>query len=474
LEFKRIVKSDLPFGSEFSPSQVDFPTLLEIASKSADWQSFELAVKAKYFDAHATSEYNRRKLANNCKLGMIAYDIIDRNAQLTEFGKKLHSLKENEPELYRELAKHILLNKHGLALVQCISDMGVANEPIKLTTLREWLEERGVHFPRGGKHPSIMRLWLEKAGIFYEASWRINENRLQQVLGSPMSDIESLAMLSPQQRAFLKALANLDAAGPFSSNDIEKMASATYGVKFDEKNLPKQVLYPLEKAGYVQLTRGTKEPGRGAKPFLLVPTEKLKKDLLEPILSQFEKQANADLRPLLRKPLSDVLVDLKSGDRHLRGLALEALAFKIMRLIDLRYIATRLRGSETGGAEVDLIFEGLQLIFSRWQIQCKNTSRVGLDDVAKEVGLTFALKSNVVVVVSTGEIGPEARKYASHVMSTSNLDVVLMDRIDVESIKENPACITDILLREAKRAMQIKKLKLEESQPANQQHGTNT
>jgi site-specific DNA-methyltransferase (cytosine-N4-specific) len=461
LESKRIVRSDLPFGSEFSPSQVDLPTLLEIANKSTDWQSFELTVKAKYFDTHATSEYNRRKLANNCKLGMIAYDITDRNAQLTEFGKKLHSLKDNEKELYKEFAKHILLDKHGLALVQCILDMLSANESIKLTTLREWLEERGVHFPRGGKHPSIMRLWLEKAGIFHSNSWRVNESRLQEIVGSPLSEIESLALLSPQQKAFVKALANLDSTGPFLSNDIEKMASATYGIKFDEKNLPKQVLYALESAGYIQLTRGTKEPGRGAKPFLVTVTEKLRKDLIEPVLKQFEDQTNVELRPLLRKPLNEILVDLKSDNRHLRGLALEALAFKIMRLIDLKYIATRLRGSETGGAEVDLIFEGLQLAFSRWQIQCKNTARVGLDDVAKEVGLTFALKSNVVVVVSTGEIGPEARKYASHVMSTSNLDVVLIDRDDIDSVKDNPTSIVDILMREAKRAMQIKKLKIE-------------
>jgi site-specific DNA-methyltransferase (cytosine-N4-specific) len=408
-----------------------------------------------------TSEYNRRKLSNNCKLGMIAYDLIDRNAQLTELGKKLYSFKDDEKKLHKEFAKHILLNKHGLALIQCILDMQSANETIKLTTLREWLEERGIHFPRGGKHPSIMRLWLEKAEIFYKGSWRVNEQKLQEIIGSPLSEIETLVVLSPQQRAFVKALANLDGPGPFSSNEIEKMASTIYGVKFDEKNLPKQVLYPLESAGYIQLTRGTKEPGRGAKPFFVVVTEKLKKDLVEPILKQFENQVNVELRPLLRKPLSEILIDLKSEDRYLRGLSLEALAFKIMKLIDLKYIATRLRGSETGGAEVDVIFEGLHLAFSRWQIQCKNTARVGLDDVAKEVGLTFALKSNVVVVVSTGDIGPEARKYASHVMSTSNLDVVLVDKIDIDAIKDNPTSIVDILMREAKRAMQIKKLKIE-------------
>jgi len=127
----------------------------------------------------------------------------------------------------------------------------------------------------------------------------------------------------------------------------------------------------------------------------------------------------------------------------------------------LAYVATRLRGSATGGAEVDLIFEGTRLLFSRWQVQCKNTARVGLDDVAKEVGLTHVLKSNVIVVVSTGTIGGEARRYSQKVMKDSNLDIVLMDQADLEMIRAQPPLIADILTREAKRAMSMKKLSLE-------------
>jgi hypothetical protein len=131
-----------------------------------------------------------------------------------------------------------------------------------------------------------------------------------------------------------------------------------------------------------------------------------------------------------------------------------------MRLIDLKYVGTRLRGIATGGAEVDLIFEGIRLLFSRWQIQCKNTKAVSLDDVAKEVGLTFQLKSNVVMVVSTGIVGLEARKYANHVMNTSNLDIVLVDRADLETLVNRPYEMATMLEREAKRAMKIKELKL--------------
>lgn len=453
-------KSDLPFGSEFSPSQIDLKTVLLFAKKhGGDWHAFEDAVRVKYFDGHKTNEYNRRKLANNCKLGMIAYGIIDRDANLTEFGEGLLAVVSDKAKLHEELAKHILLNLHGLTLVQCVLDIQAAGETTNLVKLREWLEERGIHFPRGGKHPSIMRLWLEAAGLFV-ANWRVDEARLVKLLGATQDDIEALAMLSPEQKAYLKTLANIGTEGPHLSNDIEKLAATTYGVRFNEKSLPKQVLYPLRDAGFVTLTRGTKKSGRGAKPFQVEMTDKFKTEVLTPLLEQLEQQAASDLRPMLRKPLEEIVNELKDDDKHIRGLALEALAFKLMRLIDLTYIATRLRGSSTGGAEVDVIFESARLVFSRWQVQCKNTARVSLDDVAKEVGLTHFLKSTVIVMVTTGQIGPEARKYANKIMTDSNLCIVMVDGDDISAIVDSPVKIVDIFNREAHHAMKLKTLEV--------------
>jgi len=93
-------------------------------------------------------------------------------------------------------------------------------------------------------------------------------------------------------------------------------------------------------------------------------------------------------------------------------------------------------------------------------MQCKNTSHVVLDDVAKEVGLTHILKSNVIVIVSTGTISLDARRYANKIMSDSNLCVVMMDGRDVGAIRENPAAIVDVFNREAKQAMKLKRLEV--------------
>lgn len=390
-------------------------------------------------------------------MGLISYGIIDRTATFTEFGRELYDLRGDEPALYRALARHILLNLNGLNFVQCIQDMQAAGETVTLNKLREWLAERGINFPPGGKHPSIMRLWLEKAGVF-ASGWRIDEGRLQDVLGTSTDDLEALAGLTLEQKAFLKTVASLHGPEPLTSNQIARLAATTYGVRFDDKGLPKQVLYPLAKAGFIEMERGTKEGGQGSRPFIVRPTAKLVTDLITPLIEQLEQQVHADLRPLLRKPFAEILEELPSPDRHVAGLALEALAFKLMRLLGMTYVATRLRGQATGGAEVDLIFESTRLVFSRWQVQCKNTGRVNLDDVAKEVGLTHFLKSNVVVMVSTGDIGSEARRYASKIMAESNLAIVMVDRADLETITADPPRIGDVFTREARFAMRLKTL----------------
>ena len=88
-----------------------------------DWHAFEDAVRLAYFEGHSTTEYNRRKLANNTKLGMQAYGIIDGNANLTDFGEALYEVRHDEAALYAALGTHILANLHGTTFVQCILDM---------------------------------------------------------------------------------------------------------------------------------------------------------------------------------------------------------------------------------------------------------------------------------------------------------------------------------------------------------------
>lgn len=80
--------------------------------------------------------------------------------------------------------------------------------------------------------------------------------------------------------------------------------------------------------------------------------------------------------------------------------------------------------------------------------------------MAKEVGLTHFLKSNAIVMVSTGRVGNEARRYADKIMVDSNLCVIMVDGADLARIEANPGAIVDVFAREAEHAMDLKELQL--------------
>lgn len=143
---------------------------------------------------------------------------------------------------------------------------------------------------------------------------------------------------------------------------------------------------------------------------------------------------------------------------------LEAFAIKMMQIIDLDFAGTRVKGSDTGGAEVDVIFDTTRLNYSRWQVQCKNTAKVSLDQVAKEVGLSHVLKSNVIVILTTGKATSTAKEYATTIMREMNLCIVFIEGTDIDDILESPSNIVDVLNREASKAKRIKLLdKIEEN-----------
>ncbi len=215
----------------------------------------------------------------------------------------------------------------------------------------------------------------------------------------------------------------------------------------------------MEGRGHIEATKNP--TGNGTQTILVAPTEKLMNEIVEPMLKRLATQADPRVVALLRQPLGKLLSDLHSSDTHGAGLALEAVALNLMRLLKMDYVATRLRGAETGGVEVDLVCQSTRLVFTRWQIQCKNAARMSIDDVAREVGLTHLLNSSAVIVVTTGTVDPEARRYADQVMADSSLAIVLIDGADLKAIAANPTRIVDIFEREARHAMELKKLEIE-------------
>jgi len=437
-------KCDFPMGSEFSPTQINLKTVLEIAQAcDGDRHRFDVQV-------HSQVMPNRTfKTSQNCRLSMVQYRIIDDDTKLTKFGQKLFDIRESEEELYSELAKHILENLNGYNLLNAVRELNNSGEAITLITLAQRLQEKGLYVPETGTHLSKMKLWLERAGVL--SGWTINEQQLQLLTGVKNEDIELLKGLTVNQRAFLSSLISLEQG---LSKEIAKHAVMTRQIQYNEKSLANDIVNPLERKGLIHVTKAS-----SGKSTLITPTELLRREVMLPLLISFEKEINSELHVFLEKPLEQILLDVDSENTYIKGLALEALAVRLMRSINLKYSSTRLRGTATGGAEVDVIFESngsQQLFFSRWQVQCKNTKRVSLEDVAKEVGLTVQLKSNVIVIITTGTVGESARTYSKSVMSNSGLVIIFIDGNDLQVLKTDLGYMRTLLERETGIAASVK------------------
>lgn len=350
--------------------------------------------------------------------------------------------------MHERLAKHILLELGGAILLDCVRDMRAAGDKLDLTTIRRALLDRGIYTASANKSISLMRLWLDEAGITTR-SWTIDDARYCEVLGIAELDLDALADRTPEERAVLKVLAETGVT--VDSSKLRVAVERAYGVSLNEKTFPK-VLNPLVAAGFIKF----KAAGGSSSP--VTPEPALLRDVTIPLIEQYGKGLPKRLRELLQRPLPEIVKELDDPSTHVKGLALEALAFKIMRSVGLSYRDTRYRPKSGGRFEVDLLFDSTRLAYSRWQIQCKNTQAVDLDDVAKEVGLVYRLLSNVIVIITRGTIGNEARGYAVDVMQKTSLAIVLIDGDDVKRIIKDPLAVYRFLEREADFAMTVKPL----------------
>ncbi|MBN1679376.1 MAG: restriction endonuclease [Anaerolineae bacterium] len=457
--------SDIPFGAQFSPNQIDLPALLDIIHQYAgNRDQLTDAILETFFEDHAADDYNRFKLADNVILSMRDYGLLDeQGAQPTVLaGELLHLSHQDESGMYERFAQHILLERKGHIVCETLNIMRQAGEDITLNSLSRRLDDRGLHVPRGTVHISSMRLWLAKAGIFDEKATRppqiyeVNEERLRAITGIGTEDIDHLVDLSSDQRAFLRALAHIPDPDPLIGSHVAELAHNLYSIQFDFKSLPKKIYDPLEALGYIRQEKTTK--GRGAKSFEIFRTARFYEQISEPILDLVIEKTGLVPKTLYEKPFAEIISDLSSDDTYVKGVALELLTIYLSRILDLKFKAWRKRSQETGGAEVDVIVEGSRLIFSRWQIQAKNTkTAVRLEDIAKEVGLALTfLYSNVVFIITTSRFTTDAHRYSDHVMRTSNLNIILFDKSDIRKIAENPLDIVHILNQKAENAMLVK------------------
>jgi len=445
--------NELPFGTQFSPTIVSLDEIVQLVKENDGKTITEFVdvLAEKYWP----SSPSKKKLAGNLKISLTSYGIVTDNIiHLTPFGETLLE-HQSVRDMNKALAKRILLYLNGLMLIETLRQLDLNGVKATNASVNSALIDQGFQLKQTSNNAQVMKLWLEQVGVL-DNSWRINEDALEDLLEIKSEEIGPFKELTQEQYYFLLALCNASTHDPISATDIRNLATASYNIVFDEKAFATKVIKPLQDKGLINAEKTT--GGRGAKPYMVTLTEKTKKEVIEPLMEQFAGQVGNALAEAYCKTFDELRTDIDSKDTYVKGLALEAFSIKVMRIIGLDFIKTRYRDIQIGGAEVDALFDSTRLAYSRWQVQCKNTKAVTIDMVAKEVGLSHMLKSNVIVMMTTGHLTSEAKKYARRIMEDMNLCILMIQKEDVESIIENPTSIVDILNRQAAAAKKIKLL----------------
>ena len=421
----------LPSFNDFSPGILggDVRRPLQIVERHA---GDRIAAVAEFASSFFENKANKRS-TTNVPATLTSTGLVDRETfTLTTFGHEvLH--QPDARAAARAFARGLLLAPSGMLLVEAIRTLWRKREAgNRKALLKRELEALGVDgLSRATTDHTTLENWLVEAGLVVEeAGYRKPDDKaLLEVVGVGADEFADLLALDEAQQMFLRVVRRRTEC---ESTSRDLRVSEVYDeclrnapALFDEDQLRSSLVDPLMASGWIEGAAG-----RSGKGGTIRATGKLTRVPIEKILPRTFEGVPGDLRRRLDTPLGEILDLLRDAEStHNRGLGLELLALRMLFDLGLEPRGFRVRARETAFAEVDLLAEGRNLLFSRWVVQCKNLakgSRVALGDVAKEVGIAIHQKAHVVVVVTTTDFSGEARRYANEVTRDTHLQFLLV------------------------------------------------
>ncbi|MCA1197846.1 restriction endonuclease [Sphingomonas sp. R647] len=367
---------------------------------------------------------------------------------LTEAGKAILAAPDSV-EAARRLARHVVDTRNGMAIIDAVRSLNLRGDRLSKDSLKRELEVIGIEGLSNATtdHTTLLN-WMIEAGLFSReglSNPQPNEEVMKTALGISASERSSFAELPLGQQIFLQVLrrvAEANGGAEIPAKQIIDECLRDHRARFDEDQIRAKVIKPLADAGWLEVPVSGASGGRGGKSGPIVPSAKLMSIPIESVLPDFDQIVPADLRAKIDLPRAEVRRLLESKQTYDRGLGLELLALKMILDIGLEPRAFRLRSRDTAYAEVDLTAEGKNLLFSRWNFQCKCVSgKVSLGDVAKEVGLAIYSKAHVVAVVTTSDFSSEAISYAREVSNATHLQFLLINGAVVRSYLDKGAAV---------------------------------
>lgn len=446
----------VPYAQQFSPRQTPLDRVMAVLRQHAgDRHTLRRAIASAFFKDKST----REKLAGNTLVSLQTYGIIDSDGALTTFGASLSAAGADEA--LRLLARRILLDLNGIPIVETVREMRRAGTSVALARLPRELRRRGIRATENSSDLSGMFGWLREAGVL--DGYDIVATEYEAIVGTSLEQVEELKTLTAGQLYFLRAMVALGVTEFTPHNSVCRHAEGIYPgqVRYNWKDIHRDVLRPLKKLGYIEVRkRGASTPSaRGGKPADVRPTPKLQRDLGDGMLSALARAAGYEvLREIASRSWADVVADLRQGkDLALRGKALELLAIKVCQTLDLDFLGWRETDEDiAAGNEVDAMLHSSRLIYTRWQVQCKAAPKVSVETIAKEVGAAQVTLANVILVVGTGKATSHAQTYRERIVRSSNLNIIVVEGHHLDRIVQDPSAIVDVLRQQAADALRLK------------------
>lgn len=447
------------YGHQFEVKKAPLSKYLDLIVKcEPSRKDLESELRLHFFSNHSSGtnpssiDDNQKKLAMNLFLSLRAYQLLEDvpdnklKYKSTDLLKHLQACPD-EDSRHKEFARHILINLSGTDYLKAIESVMQRGEDPTLSTVILQLNEMGYELATNSIYPSTMKQWLKKAGLF-EGDDKIAWDIFHEITGIDRELMDALYKLNPFQKYFLLSLLEMNPSESIAWPEVVQHTATTKRLNYDMKLFPKTVLEPLIEAGFIKMDKTT--TGRGAKPNKVRLTKLGNSNFLEPFVNNLSCLVGIDSAELNR-PFEEILIEVDDPDKHVKGRALELLAIWIIRMCGLRFIDWRKRDAETGKGEVDVMAASDTFVYNRWQIQCKNTKSVDIDIVAKEVGMIFLTRADIVMIITTGVFTSAATNYADSICNRSRYYVILIDGNHLKLIRENKTNLVPILNKIAKR-----------------------
>lgn len=359
------------------------------------------------------------------------------------------------------LSAHAIKERNGLLLLKSIVALRKRDERVTKEALAKELKLYGVELSTGTTDHTTLANWMALGGLLKkDANYEPDDALIKKLTGLSTAEAYEWDSLPVQQQIFLQVLRRLAHVSTTSSVPTKQVYDeclAEHPALFDSDQLQKKVVKPLEDDGWLTVQRAA---GRqGGKSGTVTACTKLLNIPMDALLPDYDAAIPGDLKSKINTPLADIRKLLKSASKNERGVGLELLSLRLLIDLGLNPRGFRVRSSDTGGAEVDLIAEGQHLLFSRWTVQCKHTtSSVHLAAVAKEVGIAMFSRSHVVVMISTNKFTQQAKDFARHITETTHLQFVFLDKASIDGyLKNGPQSLHKHFRENAKLVMQLKR-----------------